>query len=170
MVSGSLAERSGFAPDVQLLVLSCDHAWAVAYQPAPAQPREAATRAIEHDECGLRLLAADREPMRLCLDKEPVDLEVEAAVSRIDFDCDLSVVRDDERRGATAVHRQRRAHESIRARRQQLAPSRHRIRARSHRGRDHYPVTGHANVELPVDAHLDDQLRAAATKRRDLPS
>jgi hypothetical protein len=41
---------------VQLLVLSCDYAWAIAYQPALAQPREAATRAVEHDERGVRML------------------------------------------------------------------------------------------------------------------
>jgi len=68
IVPRSVAERSGFALDVQLLVLSCDHARAIAYQPSLAQPREAATRAVEHDERGVCVLAADREPTRLCLD------------------------------------------------------------------------------------------------------
>ena len=86
----------------------------------------------------------------------------------MDFDCDLSVVRDDERRGATAVHRQRCAHESIGARRQQRAAGRHRIRARSHRGRDHNPVTRHANVELPVDGHFDDELCAPSPSQDEI--
>src|SRR5664279_3079396 len=76
MVSGSVAERSGSALDVQLPILSCEHAWAIGYQPALAQPREAALRAVEHDKRRVRVLAADREPMRLCLDREPVDFDV----------------------------------------------------------------------------------------------
>src|SRR5271165_63587 len=87
--------------------LSCGHAWAVAYEPPLAQPWQAATGVVEHDERGVPALTADRKSLRLCAHAEPVDLEVEAAVTRMDFERELSVVRDDERWGRSAVHRER---------------------------------------------------------------
>src|SRR5271170_6523396 len=112
--------------------------------------------------------ATDRKSLRLRVHAVPIELEVEAAVTRMDFECDLSIVWYDERWGASAVHRERRANESAGAVRQQRAPARHRIRARPQRGCDHNPVARETDVELPVHAHVDDQLSAPAPSENEI--
>jgi hypothetical protein len=70
---------------VQRPSLPCGHAWAVAYQSPLAQPWQPATSVVEHDERRVCAPASERKSLRICAHAKPVDLEVEAAVTRMDF-------------------------------------------------------------------------------------
>src|ERR1700694_268502 len=111
-------------------MLPADHARAVADQSPLAQRGKAGPGVVQGDEGGIAVLAADCKPLRLGLDAESIDVEVEATAARMDPECDFSAVCDDEWRRAAAVHRQRRAYERVCPRDEQRAPGSHRIRAR----------------------------------------
>ena len=70
--------------------------------------------------------------------------------------------RDDQRRGAAAVHRERRAHHRAGSRSQQRAAGGHRVGARSEWARHDQSVAGEAHIELVIDRHVNDHLPATA--------
>ena len=91
-----------------------------------------------------------------------VDLDVKAGEAGMDLHAHARGRRDDERRGAAAVHGQRRAHQGGRTGGEQRAAGGHRVGARSEWGREDQPVPGEPHVQLLVDRDVDDHLSGAS--------
>ena len=144
------------------------NARAVGDEPPLAQGRDPEAELAERDQRDLLVVQGQAVLERFQWIALTVDLEVEAAEAGMHLDPHVRTRRDDERRSAAAVHRQRRAHQGRHTGRDQRAAGGHRVGARSERGRDDQPIARQPHVELVVGEHAHDQLSGAAPRDHEI--